>query len=358
MILFIAGRKGTENHYLCKNSLTTMMKRLLLIALMMVTACTKYQVSGILEGGADQLAVVQLGNGGTERVDTLDCLAGAFAFDVDYERPVSIIITDLARQGLQTGRFVQLMTVPGEYALVSGSFDDYTVSGSRFYQDQAAYNELVAPLGKNVARIAETAFAFVREHPSSLFSATIIGDCLDHAPEALELLDPSVKDGVMKSLISAQMKVLEARENLLTAVDRIYPGAEAPDFTLPTPNDRTMSLWDAIDGKFLLLDFWGSWCPNCIEGLPKMEKLYADYNERLNILSIDCDETKEQWLAAIVRYGMPWRHVINNGGVDVAALYGVTAYPTKILISPDGQIVRQFIGESNALYNYIDDLFR
>ena len=337
------------------------MKRLLLITLAVVASCcscTKYQVSGILEGGASQLAVVQLGNGGFERIDTLDCLAGAFAFDVDYDKPVTIILTDLARQGLQTGKCIRLMTVPGEHAIVSGSFDNYTVTGSQFYLDQAAYEEMIAPLGKNDAQIAETAFAFVREHPSSLFSATILGDCLDHAPAALELLAPSVKDGVMKPLIAAQLKVLEARENLLTAVDRIYPGAEAPDFTLPAPDGQTMSLWNAIDGKYLLLDFWGSWCPNCIEGLPKMQQMYARYNDRLNILGIDCDETKEKWLGALVSYQMPWRHVINDGDVDVAALYGVTGYPTKILIGPDGRIVKRFIGESKALYNYIDDLFR
>ena len=331
---------------------------LCVVAVLGMTACTKYQVSGVLEGGASQLAVVQLGNGGTERVDTLDCLAGAFAFDVDYDKPVTILITDLARQGLQTGKFVQLMTIPGEHAIVSGSFDNYTVTGSQFYQDQAAYEELIAPLGNNDAQIAEAAFAFVREHPSSLFSATVIGDCLDRAPEALGLLDPSVKNGVMQPLIAVQMKVLEARRNLATAAERIYPGAEAPDFTLPTPDGRTMSLGSAVDGKYLLLDFWGSWCPNCITGLPQMQQMYARYGDRLNILGIDCDEPQETWLAALARYDMPWLHVINDGDVDVAALYGVTGYPTKVLIGPDGRIVRRFIGESNALYNYVGDLFR
>ena len=331
---------------------------LCVVAVLGMTACTKYQVSGVLEGGASQLAVVQLGNGGTERVDTLDCLAGAFAFDVDYDKPVTILITDLARQGLQTGKFVQLMTIPGEHAIVSGSFDNYTVTGSQFYQDQAAYEELIAPLGNNDAQIAEAAFAFVREHPSSLFSATVIGDCLDRAPEALGLLDPSVKNGVMQPLIAVQMKVLEARRNLATAAERIYPGAEAPDFTLPTPDGQTMSLGSALDGKYLLLDFWGSWCPNCITGLPQMQQMYARYGDRLNILGIDCDEPQETWLAALARYDMPWLHVINDGDVDVAALYGVTGYPTKVLIGPDGRIVRRFIGESNALYNYVSDLFR
>lgn len=331
---------------------------LCLVAVLGMTACTKYQVSGVLEGGASQLAVVQLGNGGTERVDTLDCLAGAFAFDVDYDQPVTILITDLARQGLQTGKFVRLMTVPGEHAIISGSFDNYTVTGSQFYQDQAAYEQLTAPLGKDPGRIAEAALSFVRDHPSSLFSATVIGDCLDRAPEALNLLDPSVKDGVMKPLIAVQMKVLEARRNLATAAERIYPGAEAPDFTLPTPDGRTMTIGSALDGKYLLLDFWGSWCPNCITGLPQMQQMYARYGDRLNILGIDCDETKETWLGALARYSMPWLHVINDGDVDVAALYGVTGYPTKILIGPDGRIARQFVGESNALYNYVGDLFR
>lgn len=330
----------------------------ILAAVLGMTACTKYQVSGVLEGGASQLAVVQLGNGGSERVDTLDCLAGAFAFDVDYDKPVTILITDLARQGLQTGRFVRLMTVPGEHAIVSGSFDNYTVTGSQFYQDQAAYEELIAPLGNNDAQIAEAAFAFVREHPSSLFSATVIGDCLDRAPEALNLLAPSVKDGVMKPLIAVQMKVLEARQNLATAAERIYPGAEAPDFTLPTPDGRTMSLGNALDGKYLLLDFWGSWCPNCITGLPQMQQLYARYGNRLEILGIDCDETAAQWRAALTRYDMPWKHVINDGGVDVSALYGVGGYPTKILVNPAGRIERVFVGEGGALYRYMDELLR
>ncbi len=329
-----------------------------LVAVLGMTACSKYQVSGVLEGGASQLAVVQLGNGGTERVDTLDCLAGAFAFDVDYDKPVTILITDLARQGLQTGKFVRLMTVPGEHAIISGSFDNYTITGSQFYQDQAAYEELIAPLGKNDEQIAEAALSFVREHPSSLFSATVIGDCLDRAPEALNLLDPSVKDGVMKPLIAVQMKVLEARRNLETAGSRIYPGAKAPDFSLPAPNGRSLAFSSIQDGRYFLLDFWGSWCPNCITGLPQMQQMYARYGDRLNILGIDCDETKEQWLGALARYSMPWLHVINDGDVDVSALYGVTGYPTKILIGPDGRIARQFVGESNALYNYVGDLFR
>ena len=330
-----------------------------LLAVLGMTACTKYQVSGVLEGVEDDvLAVAYPGGQGIERVDTLDCLAGMFAFDVDMTRPVSILITDIACRGLSTGRFIPLMTVPGEHAVISGSLDNYTVTGTQFYQDQAAYEQLTAPLGKDAKRIAETALSFVREHPSSLFSATLIGDCGAQAGEALDLLDASVKNGIMQPLIARQLKVVEARQNLETAGSRIYPGAEAPDFTLPAPDGRTLAFSSLQDGKYILLDFWGSWCHNCIEGMSRMQQLYARHGNRLEILSIDCDETEAQWRAALNRYDMPWKHVINDGGVDVSALYGVTGYPTKILVNPDGRIVRVFLGESTSFYNFLEQELR
>ena len=332
---------------------------LCLVAVLGTTACNKYQVSGVLEGvEGNQLAVAYPGGQGIDHVDTLDCLAGVFAFDVDETRPVSILITDLACRGLQTGRFIPLMTVPGEHAVIAGSLDNYTITGTQFYQDQAAYEQLTAPLGKDSNRIAEAALSFVREHPSSLFSATLIGDCGAQAGTALELLDASVKNGVMQPLIARQLKVVEANRNRETAGSRIYSGAEAPDFTLPTPDGGSLAFSSLQDGKYVLLDFWGSWCPNCIEGLPRMQQLYARYGSRLEILGIDCDETAAQWRAALTRYDMPWKHVINDGGVDVSALYGVGGYPTKILVNPAGRIERVFIGEGGALYRYMDELFR
>ena len=330
-----------------------------LAAALLLTACGKFQVSGVLQDvEGDQLAVAYPGGQGIERVDTLDCLAGVFAFDVDETRPVSILITDLACRGLQTGRFIPLMTVPGEHAVIAGSLDNYTITGSQFYQDQAAYEQLTAPLGQDPKRIADAAFSFVREHPASLFSATLIGNCGTQAEAALDLLDASVKNGLMQPLIARQLKVVEANRNRETADARIYPGAEAPDFTLPTPDGGSLAFSSLQDGKYILLDFWGSWCPNCIEGLPQMQQLYARYGNRLEILGIDCDETAAQWHAALTRYAMPWKHVINDGSVDVSALYGVGGYPTKILVSPAGRIERVFIGEGGALYRFIDELFR
>lgn len=124
---------------------------------------------------------------------------------------------------------------------------------------------------------------------------------------------------------------------------------------------KTKTFWafsSLQDGRYILLDFWGSWCHNCIEGMPRMQQLYARHGNRLAILSIDCDETEAQWRAALNRYDMPWKHVINDGGVDVSALYGVTGYPTKILVNPDGRIVRVFLGESTSFYNFLEQELR
>ena len=160
----------------------------------------------------------------------------------------------------------------------------------------------------------------------------------------------------MKPIIASQMKVLEARQLRESAASRIQPGADAPDFSLPTPDGSSLSLSELQNGKYILLDFWGSWCHNCIDGLPRMQQYYARYSDRLEILGIDCDETEAQWRSALVRYDMPWKHVINDGDTDVAALYGVGGYPTKILLNPEGRIEKIFIGEGGALYRYLDSL--
>lgn len=331
----------------------------LLGVVLLALSCTKYQVSGVLEGvEGNQLAVAYPGGQGVDHVDTLDCMAGIFAFDVDYDRPVSILITDLACRGLSTGRFIPLMTVPGEHAIISGSLDNFTITGSQFYQDQADYESVAKTLGNNAALKQEAAFAFIQSHPSSLFSATLIGDCGDAASDALAMLSEDVKTGVMKPIVDVQMKVVQARQLKETAASRIRPGAEAPDFSLPTPDGWPLSFASLTGDKYVLLDFWGSWCHNCIEGLPRMQQLYARHGDRLEILSIDCDETEAQWRAALIRYDMPWKHVINAGDVDASALYGVTGYPTKILVDPQGRIEIIFLGEGGALYRYLDDLFR
>ena len=107
----------------------------------------------------------------------------------------------------------------------------------------------------------------------------------------------------------------------------------------------------------MVLDFWGTWCGWCIRGIPKMKEYYSKYKNQFEILSIDCNESKEKWLAGLKKYEMPWLHVYNPDNTSVREDYAIQGYPTKIIVGPDGKIVKTVVGEDPSFYQFLDDTF-
>ena len=138
---------------------------------------------------------------------------------------------------------------------------------------------------------------------------------------------------------------------------KIIEGAEAPDFTLKDIQGNDLAL-SSLRGKYVVLDFWGSWCGWCIKGIPDMKKYYEKYKGKMEILGIDCRDTEEKWKAAVEKHELPWLHVRNEGNPDVSLLYAIQGYPTKIVIDPEGKIAKVVIGEDPAFYEYLDELFK
>ena len=89
-----------------------------------------------------------------------------------------------------------------------------------------------------------------------------------------------------------------------------------------------------------------------------MKACYAKYKDRMEILGIDCRDTREEWKAAVEQHALPWLHVYNEGTPDVARLYAVQGYPTKIVVDPEGTILKIVRGEDPAFYAYLDELFK
>lgn len=138
------------------------------------------------------------------------------------------------------------------------------------------------------------------------------------------------------------------------------PGTDAPDFTLKNAAGQDVSLSE-FKGKWVILDFWGSWCRFCIAGIPEMKDTYEKYHDKgLEIIGIDCNEPQEPWLAALEKYQLPWINVYNPAPRDegVGALYGVKAYPTKILINPEGKIDTICLGEDPDFYALLQQIFQ
>ncbi|NNE30055.1 MAG: TlpA family protein disulfide reductase [Saprospiraceae bacterium] len=120
------------------------------------------------------------------------------------------------------------------------------------------------------------------------------------------------------------------------------PGQKAPLFSAPMPDGGTLNLAD-YSGKYVLLDFWGSWCGPCRAESPNLVRLYREYQPKgLEIVSISLERSANNWKRAIQKDGLYWDdHASNLQRMKdpIAKMYGVREIPTKYLINPEGYII-------------------
>ncbi len=202
------------------------------------------------------------------------------------------------------------------------------------------------------------AMAWIKAHPAEQGAAVLLPTLeKNDLNKALKVIDATVRNGALKGLIDATINRQRQKENFEVAKTRIQSGQTAPAFTLKDISGRDFSL-STLRGRYVILDFWGSWCGSCIKGMPKMKEYYARYKDRFEIVGVDCSDTEAKWKAAVKEHALPWIHVFNGPTDGVDTRYAVNAYPTKILINPDGTINRVIVGESEEFYQYLDQLFK
>ena len=176
---------------------------------------------------------------------------------------------------------------------------------------------------------------------------------LDYYDELLPMINTSpLKPIVEQSKASAELAMVTKQ-----AQELIKEGVEAPIFTLPDNLGNSVSL-GSFRGKWVVLDFWGTWCGYCIKGIPAMKAAYEKHKSKCEFISIDCNESREKWLSGVEKYQMPWVHLYNSDDVapreNVSAIYAIQGYPTKIIITPEGLIHKIFVGENDDFYNELD----
>lgn len=143
----------------------------------------------------------------------------------------------------------------------------------------------------------------------------------------------------------------------ITALSKLQPTEEAPDFSVITFDNKPISL-SSLKGKYTVLDFWGSWCQPCIKGLPKMKEYHERYSDKVNFIGIACKDKKSSLKEIISKYQLNWPQVLNpEGNNDLAVKYNIEAYPTKVLIDSEGKLIGAFIGETESFYQKLDSLF-
>lgn len=179
--------------------------------------------------------------------------------------------------------------------------------------------------------------------------------------EAIAKADETIFSGIFSPLKEKLTFVAEGQKIKLNAKQTIVEGATAPDFTLSDANSNPRSL-SALRGKWLVLDFWGSWCGWCIKGFPAMKEIYANHNDQMEIIGIACNDTEQSWREAIEQHQLPWLQLFNPNDLQPSKsplyLYGVQGFPTKIILTPEGRIHKIFVGESEDFYREVERVMK
>ena len=378
------------------------MKRLFLSALLAAVAMCgwaakndgKLKVKIDVKDFGDSLVVYRSGH----EDQTFVGKDGKFKFELVVDTPCTALLLQprLLRGDMTAPHFFNVPLVGGEeMRLWAADRTRYDVDGTGFYadyhqvdlfgenavkesQDNAAkYRELVAD--DNVSKDERSKFYkevyhpsferyqqsltdYIKAHPKQEAAMFLLKniDGLDKLKEAFACFDASVREGRMKTLYESWVAEREARAKAEAeekeAEKKMASGLDAPEFPLNDINGQPLAL-SSLRGKYVVLDFWGSWCVWCIKGFPQMKEYYAKYPGKFEIVGVDCNDTEEKWKAAVKKHELPWLHVYCPEKSTLLADYGVTAFPTKILIGPDGKIVKSIVGESPAFYTLLDELF-
>jgi Thiol-disulfide isomerase and thioredoxins len=147
------------------------------------------------------------------------------------------------------------------------------------------------------------------------------------------------------------------RENM----KKDFIGKPSPDFTLPDINGNMFTLSEYTDDKYLVLDFWGSWCSFCIAEFPEMKHYYEKYRTKVEFIGIDYDDGVLRWKQAVKKHELPWIQLRDDVSLpENSPIYsfGIYNYPSTIILAPDKTVLYLFRGETPKLYETLDKLLK
>ena len=253
---------------------------------------------------------------------------------------------------------VRLMELPflTESKAVSDKYRNGIAQGQDENQLKAAKDSTQRDINN---RKREALRPYIMQHLDDEVTATMLFS-LDYkeVPQVINRLSPDVRNGRFKDYLDGiegfLSRVLKEIAAAKQAEREIEEGKRASDFTLKDINGNDFNLASLFGkGKYIVVDFWGSWCSWCIKGFPKMKEYYNKYRDRLEIVGIACYDKEDKWKAAVAKNNVPWLHVFSPDGITEVR-YGVTGYPYKVLISPKGKVIKCFKGETDEFYETLD----
>lgn len=206
------------------------------------------------------------------------------------------------------------------------------------------------------AALQRIRMAFLEKHVSSVGGLWLMEDMLIRKQLSMEEAERLFRQ------VDGRYADLTYYKNVSTRIQ----GAKQTAVGQPAPSIKTERTYDgqpfdleAWRGKYVLVDFWGTWCGACIAGMPEMKKFAAKHEGKLMLLGIAKESDEQRWRKYLDTSEWDWKQIVSGKGEENYVLrFNVQGFPTKILIGPDGRILKRLVGEEPGFYEELEQLIK
>jgi thiol-disulfide isomerase/thioredoxin len=383
---------------------------ILLLVVLIITACgqnKRFKIQGKLNNSLKGLIILK-------EMTTVDYIpvdsskidkSGDFQLTGNNFKPAFYILA------LSKNNYITLIIAPGERVFITGDARDlahtYNVQGSKDSELAKELNDNVNNALKKIENLSKVyndslnygntknimalrnmilskhdsienqhrnySISFIKSHPNSLASIMALYQELSPRRSLFNITDYyqlfSMVDSIMMKTypeadavqsLHFRMKDFNEQQIKLTETQkRLAIGALAPEIALRGSDGDTIKL-SSTRGKYVLIDFWASWCGPCMQEIPNLVRIYWKYkNQGFDIYQVSLDKNKESWLKSITQNGLAWSNVsdFKMWNSPVVALYNIDEIPNNFLLDHNGKIIaKNLIGIDLA--NKMKEIFK
>ena len=333
-----------------------------------------YEINGELKGLKNDTVYLSV-MGGDAKVPERILIAGnndKFSYKGVVNRPLVVWAQTTAKRGtngnftffIEKGKIkIEGTNEELTHTKVTGTSNnnDYTYTHSRmnnYYDRVASYRTKLKEIGDTSARSYKETFGqignlydsilifqndYVANHPNSFAGGMLLWLIADKIPvQKLDAYYNNLGEDVK------QLSILSKLPTKIEGKKRSVIGSTAPEFTMNDINGKPVKLAD-YRGKYVLLDFWASWCVPCREENPYVKTAYQKFKDKnFVVIGVSVDEDGKKWKQAVDKDQLPWLHISDLQKQNkVAELYGVQPIPDNFLIDPSGKIVERALHGDN-----------